>query len=170
MQNLKSALRNLARSPGFTIVAIITLAPGLGLSASLHAQEIDNVRDVLAANATLTEAANRLDTDAFFADIVDSDETRIIQDGQLFATRAEAMAAVRAGSQGVAKVDRRFESPHVTVLAPGVALLTAEGTTDVTLNDGRKFAVQFAVSLIFVLRDGEWKLFHGHYSLPNPQP
>ena len=170
MQNMRSALRNLARSPGFKIVAIITLVLGIGLSASLHAQEIDNVRDVLAANATLTEAANRLDTDTFFAGIVDSDETRIIQDGVLFKTRAEAMRAVRAGSLGVAKVERRFDDPHVTVLAPDAALLTANGTTEVTLDDGRSFAVQFAVSLVFVLRDGEWKLFHGHYSIPNPQP
>jgi TonB family protein len=128
------------------------------------------VEDVLAANARMTEAANRLDTDAFFACIVDSDATRIVQDGKLFKTRAEAMAAVRAGSQGVAKVDRQFDSPHVAVLAPGIALLTAEGMSTATLQDGRSFGGRFAVSLVFVLREGEWKLFHGHYSLPNPQP
>jgi len=128
------------------------------------------VEAVLAANERLTAAADRLDTDAFFADIVDSDETRIVQDGKLFKTRIEAMAAVRAGSQGVAKVDRRFESPHVTLLAPEVALFTAEGASTATLQDGRSIGGRFAVSLVFVLRDGEWKLFHGHYSLPNPQP
>ncbi|HUG12475.1 MAG TPA: nuclear transport factor 2 family protein [Opitutaceae bacterium] len=186
MQNLKSVLRNLARSPGFTGVAIATLALGIGLSASSFGtanvfpagateaapatDKPEIVQAVLAANERLNDAASRLDTDAFFAGIVESDESRIIQDGQLFKTRAEAMAAVRAGSQGVAKVERRFESPHVAVLAPDAALLTAEGTTEVTLNDGRNFEVQFAVSLVFVLRDGEWKLLHGHYSLPNPQP
>jgi hypothetical protein len=126
------------------------------------------VQAVLAANAALTDASNRLDTDAFFAGIVDSDETRIIQDGKLFKTRAEAMAVVRQGSQAIAKLERRLDDPHVTVLAPGVALLTAEGTTALTRQDGRSFTGPFAVSLIFVLRDGQWKLFHGHYSLPNP--
>jgi ketosteroid isomerase-like protein len=141
--------------------------------ANAPAQAADNtaiVQAVIAANDRLNAAASRLDTDAFFAGIVDSDETRIIQDGTLFKTRAEAMAAVRAGSQGVAKIDRKFRDPHVTVIAPDAALLTANGTTDVALTDGRNFAVQFAVSLVFVLRDGEWKLFHGHYSIPNPQP
>ncbi len=128
------------------------------------------VSAVLAANTRLTDAADRLDTDAFFAGIVDSDEIRIIHDGKLFKTRTDAMTAVRQGSQGVVKLERRFDDPHVTVLAPGVALLTAEGTTAATLQDGRTFNSRFAVSLVFVLRDGRWLLFHGHYSLPNPLP
>lgn len=128
------------------------------------------VQAVLAANAALTDASNRLDTDAFFAGIFDSDETRIIQDGKLFKTRTEAMAVVRRGSQGIAKLERRFDDPHVSVLAPGVALFTAEGTTALTRQDGRSFSGPFAVSLLFVLRDGQWKVFHGHYSQPNPAP
>ena len=128
------------------------------------------VRAVLAANARLTDAANRLDTDAFFSGIVDSDETRIIQDGKLFKTRAEAMAAVRPGSQGIATLERRFNDPHVTVLAPDVALLTADGTTTATLPDGRTFNSRFAVSPVFALRDRRWKILHGHSSLPNPRP
>jgi hypothetical protein len=126
------------------------------------------VQAVLAANARLTDASNRLDTDAFFAGIVDSDETRIIQDGKLFQTRAEAMAAVRLGSQGIAKLQRTFADPHVLVLAADAALLTADGTTSVTLQDGRTFIGRFAVSLVFVLRDDRWLLLHGHYSIPNP--
>jgi len=128
------------------------------------------VQAVLDANARLTEAADRLDTDAFFAGIIDNDECRIIQDGKLFKDRAEAMATVRQGSRGIARLDRRFEATHVTVLAADVALLTADGTTAVTLQDGRAFSNRFAVSSVFVLRDGQWLLLHGHYSLPNPQP
>lgn len=156
----------------------ITLLAGLALilngSAQLFAETSSAsdkiVQAVLATNARMNDAASRLDTEAFFAFIVDSDESRIIDDGKLFKTRAEAMAAVRQGSQGIAKLERRFDQPHVTVLAPDAALLTADGTNSVTLQDGRTFQGRFAVSLVFVLRDGEWKLLHGHYSLPNPAP
>lgn len=153
--------------PVFFLIATVCVIPTAAETEPAASQPTD-VQAVLAANAALTAASNRLDTDAFFAGIVDSDETRIIQDGKLFQTRAEAMAAVRQGSQGVAKLERRFEDPHVTVLAPGAALLTAGGTTAVTLQDGRTFNNRFAVSLLFVLRDGRWKVLHGHYSQPDP--
>ncbi|HVZ63303.1 MAG TPA: nuclear transport factor 2 family protein [Lacunisphaera sp.] len=154
------------RSAGLSLLLTLFALPACGAPASAD----DPVAAVLAANDRMIAAANRLDTDAFFADIVSSDETRIVQDGRLFATRAEAMAAVRAGSQAIASLDRRLIDPHVTLLAPGVALLTATGTTAVTLVDGRRFDNRFAVTLVFVLRDDQWKLFHGHYSLPNPPP
>lgn len=163
---------NLPNVPQITI-ALVVLAcvlPISGAGADPATDQGTVVQDVLAANEQLTAAANRLDTDAFFAGIVDSDESRIIQDGKLFKTRADAMAAVRLGSQGIAKVERRFEDPHVVVLSPDAALFTAEGTTTATLEDGRSFNGRFAVSLVFVLRDGRWLLFHGHYSLPNPAP
>jgi hypothetical protein len=34
-----------------------------------------------------------------------------------------------------------------------------------TLADGREMNSRFAVSLVFVLRDGRWKVLHGHYSM-----
>jgi len=154
-----------------TVLAIssVTLAspPASPNNPAAPAGDDAVIQAVLDANTRLTDAANRLDTDAFFAGIVDSDETRIIQDGKLFKTRADAMTAVRSGSQGIAKLERSFTDPHVTVLAPGVALLTADGTMAATLADGRAIERCFAVSLVFVLRDGRWMLFHGHYSLPN---
>ena len=174
MSKLKVVFQSPARSAGFTILTMLvwSLIGALPVFAGAAASpsEGDIIQAVLAANSRMTAAANRLDTDAFFACIVDSDESRIIQDGKLFKTRAEAMTAVRQGSQKIVKIERRFIDPHVTVLAPGVALLTTEGTTSATLQEGRTINSRFAVSLVFVLRDGEWRLFHGHYSLPNPSP
>ena len=62
-----------------------------------------------------------------------------------FKTRQEAMQAVKRGFMGVAKVDRRFENPQVTVISPEVALLASEGTVSATLTDGRNMDARFGV-------------------------
>jgi ketosteroid isomerase-like protein len=121
---------------------------------------------VLAANAEMIAAANSLNIDAFFDFIVDTDRGMIVQNGAIFRTRAEAYEAVKRGLQGVAKVERRFNNPQVTVISPETALLVSEGSVTATLEDGRVFDRRFAVSLLFVRRDGRWKLLHGHYSAP----
>ena len=121
---------------------------------------------VLEANAKMTAAANRLDADAFFEFILPGDDGAIIQNGVLFKSRAEALAAVKRGFQGVAAVDRRFEHPRVTVISPDCALLAAEGSVTATLADGRTLTNRFAVSLVFVRQGGQWKLLQGHYSMP----
>jgi ketosteroid isomerase-like protein len=64
-------------------------------------------------------------------------------------------------------MERRFDSPQVTVISSDVALLVADGTTTAMLTDGRTIESRFAVSLLFVRREGRWKLLHGHYSMPN---
>ncbi len=121
---------------------------------------------VLATNAKMMAAANRLDADAFFEFILDTDQGLIIQNGVLFKNRADALAAVKRGFTGIAKMDRRFENPQVTVVSADCALLSAEGTAAATLDDGRTLNSRFAVSLVFVRQDGQWKLLHGHYSMP----
>jgi hypothetical protein len=124
-------------------------------------------KSVLEANARMLQASNSMDTEKFFDFILDSDKGPVIQDGQLFKTRAEAMEFLRAGFQRIAKIDRQYNQTYVTVLSPEAALLTATGSFAATLSDGRTLTNPFAVSLIFVLRNGQWKVLHGHYSVPN---
>lgn len=157
------------------------LAPGLALFAGLLAtattlaQPVVSHPDfdpagiekaVLETNARMTEAANRLDADAFFDFILESDKGLIIQNGTIFKNRQEALEAVKRGFQGITKMDRRLESPQVTVISPDLALLVAEGNTTATFASGRIMTSRFAVSLIFMRKDGQWKLLHGHYSMP----
>jgi hypothetical protein len=145
--------------PSLAMVQQDTNSPG-GDKAAIE-------KAVLDAHARMTRAGSSLDADAFFAFILDSDTGSIIQDGKLFKTRVEALGAVKAGFQGVAKADRQYDRTYVTVLSPEAALLVASGSSTVTLGDGRAFSGPFAVSLVFVLRDGQWKVLHGHYSIPN---
>jgi uncharacterized protein (TIGR02246 family) len=157
------------------------LAPGLAFFAGLLANAstlaqppVSNPgfdpagieKAVLETNARMTEAANRLDADAFFDFILETDKGLIIQNGTIFKNRQEALEAVKRGFQGITKMDRRLESPQVTVISPDLALLVAEGTTTATFASGRIMTSRFAVSLIFMRKDGQWKLLHGHYSMP----
>jgi hypothetical protein len=124
---------------------------------------------VLKAHHEMSAAAQALDANAFFTFILDEARGPVIQDGQLFATRAEALAVVERGFGGVARVERVYETEDVTVISEEAALLTGKGTSTVTLLDGRILRGPFAVSLVFVLKDGAWKVLHGHYSTPNPR-
>lgn len=123
---------------------------------------------VLEANSRMTQASNSLDVDKFFAFILDSDRGLIIQDGVLFKTRQEAYEAVKQGFQGISKLDRVYDQTYVTVLSPDMALLTGTGKTTATLSDGGTFTGPFAASMVFVQKDGRWKMLQGHYSTPNP--
>ena len=122
---------------------------------------------VLKTHIQMSQADNSLDADKFFSYILDFDKGLIIQDGRLFQTRQEAYETVKQGFEGISQVKRSYEQTYATVISPEVALLTARGTSTVTLSDGRVFSGPFAVSLVFVLRDGQWKVLHGHYSVPN---
>jgi ketosteroid isomerase-like protein len=121
-------------------------------------------QQVLAVNAEMIADANRLDVDAFFAHILETDRGLIVQNGTIFRTRREAYDAVKRGLQGVTKLDRRIDSPRVTFVGPDVALLVGDGRTTATLQDGRVMENRFAVSLVFVHSGPTWKLLHGHYS------
>ena len=121
---------------------------------------------VIETSAKMTQAANSLNADAFFEYILDSGKCVIIQNGDLFKTRQEALAAVKRGFVSLTKLERQIDNPQVMVISPELALLTGEGTTNATLADGRVMTSHFAVSLIFQLKDGQWKVLHGHYSTP----
>ena len=160
------------------LAPVFALAAGLLANASVQSQPPVSGADfdrpaiekaVLETNARMTEAANRLDADAFFAYILETDKGLIIQNGTLFKSRQEALESVKRGFQGIAKMDRQFENPQVTVISPDLALLVSEGSTTATLTDGRILNRRFAVSLVFLRKDGQWKLLHGHYSMPANQ-
>jgi hypothetical protein len=126
-------------------------------------------KGVLGAHAKLLQAEKNLDAEKFFECIPDFDKGLIIQDGTLFKTRQEALDVVKAGFDGVTKVERTYDRIYVTVLSRETALLTGSGTSSVTLSDGRVLSGPFAASMLFILKDGQWKLLHGHYSIPNPR-
>ena len=131
----------------------------------------DQASDQAAIEKAVVEAYHRInasgtDVDRFFADILDFNNGMIIQNGTLFKTRQEAYDTVKKGFEGVAKVQRDCDQTYVKVLSPRHVLLTGTGVTKISLENGQSFNSPFAVSLVFQLDHGQWKLLQGHYSVP----
>ena len=158
-----------------TILVLILVGVSVACAVHSHAPSVPVEqrqaieKAVLKVHAAMAKAENELDAETFFEYVLDFDNGLIMQDGIAYNTRQEALDAVRTGFQRVAQMERTYERTEVTVLSPEAALVTGKGTSRVTLADGRTFDNPFAVSMVFVLRDGRWKLLHGHYSLPNPR-
>jgi uncharacterized protein (TIGR02246 family) len=157
-------LTSFARLAAYAAITFIAAA------APCHAAapQTDIEKAVLAVNTAMITAANRLDVDGLFDHIVDSSQSVIVQNGVIFRSRAEAYAAVKRGMEGVTKLERRIENPQVTVISPDTALLVGDGSMTATFEGGATMSTRFAVSLVFVQRDGRWKVLHGHYSMIPP--
>ncbi len=152
-----------AVASALVIVAAVAVSQGpSGKSSTLP----DVQKAVLARLAEIQSAAQALDTDKVFSFVLENDEGSLVQNGNLFLTRKEALESTKQGLQGLQKVSYRFDQQHVTLLAPTIALAIGEGSSSATTEDGRTFTTRFAQSVVFVLADGEWKVFHAHRSFP----
>jgi hypothetical protein len=125
---------------------------------------------VLAANDKFIQAANSMDADAFFETIIGNEPGCIISDGKVYANREDALVDVRMGFESVQAMTRTYDQTHVTVLSATTALFTGKGKSHVSTYSGRTIDSPFAVSLVFVLKEGQWQVLHGHFSMPNPRP
>jgi ketosteroid isomerase-like protein len=129
-------------------------------------QVIENA--ILKVHEDMKMAAQRLDVDALYSFVLDSNGP-IIEDGRLKQTRQEAMDSTKQGLKGITDLSYTYNQKFITVISPTVALWVGEGTSSATIEDGRKISVPFAETIIFVQRDGQWKVLHAHRSLPNPR-
>ena len=123
---------------------------------------------VLEKHGEITQAAEELDADKFFEFIIDSGMGTIIQDGKVL-TYQEALDSTRKGFERIVELRYEFSQKNVNVLSPDIAVLTAQGKATTKIDTGEIFNVDFAVTSIFVLKDGQWKIVHGHHSIPNPR-
>ncbi len=152
-----------------------TIGSFLMLVVSIHAKDCKPltgadsaavVKAVLDVHAKMTEAANNPDAGKMFETILDAGPGTIIQNGVFMESKQDALESVRRGMQGVARMSRVYNQIRVTVLSRDIALLTGEGTASIRLDDFRTLSRPFAVSEVFVLRDGQWMVLHGHHSVP----
>src|SRR5450631_2050128 len=86
---------------------------------------------VLEVNAQMTRAAEDRDIDRLYSFMQANDRGSIVQSGNLFPTREEALATVKRNFHGVAAIQYRWKRQFVTVLSPTTALLVCDGESEV---------------------------------------
>lgn len=140
---------------------------GSVLGADEASEQAAIKKAVLEAMSKIEQAAEGLQASRFSEMVVP--EGSVIQNGKLFCSREEAQRFIEQAYQGVEKQEITFRQQHVTVVSPTVALVTAESDSSATLVDGRTVAPTTAWTVLFVLRDGQWKVLHAHTSAPPRQ-
>jgi ketosteroid isomerase-like protein len=148
------------------VLAVLLGGPADRTSAQAATDSIEEA--VLAVSDEMTRAGESLDADRLFSFIRDNDKGAIIENGVLFTTKQEALERVKANLAGASSVRYRWKRRFVTVLAPDLALLTAEGESTATAGDGRTFTVPFAQTVVFSRKADGWKAVHAHQSAQRP--
>ncbi|MCU0242937.1 MAG: nuclear transport factor 2 family protein [Vicinamibacteria bacterium] len=123
---------------------------------------------VTAAHDRLLQAARELKADANLEMMIDTDKGAMIYGGRMYATRAEATAAIRAAYAGVKTQTVIVVTRHVNVLSATSAIVVAEVQGEATTIDDRNLSARTLQSVVFVLVDGQWKVAHAHQSLVRP--
>jgi len=123
---------------------------------------------VLKSHKEMIKSIEKLEVDKFFESILDSGKGAIVQDGNVM-TRKESLDSTKKRFEGVTNLKYEFIQETVKVLSVETAIFIGKGKATFTINTGEILNSNFAVSSVFVLKDGKWKIIHGHNSTPNPK-
>ena len=150
------------------VVLTVGLVWFIGSSGERRLDRMENEeqKKILAAYDQMISSAEALNIDGLFSHVIENDQGAVVINGELFLTRAASLERTRANFSGIARLKYRIAERHITMLATDSAVLVASGTSDVELADGRKFSNAFAHTLVFVERDGAWRVIHSHQSSP----
>ena len=121
-------MRALILGVALFVGALFAGSPEGGLTASARAA-IEKA--VLEVNRQMTRAAEDRDIDRLFSFMLANDRGSIIQSGNLFETREDALATVKRNFQGIAAINYRWKRQLVTVISPTVALLVCDGESEI---------------------------------------
>jgi len=157
------------------ILALACMSVLLGAASCQHdmpaarQNEDDIEKAILKVQSAMQKAAEKLDADALYKYVLDTNKGAIIENGRLFLTRRESLDSTKKGLKGLKGLSYSYSQKHITVISPTSALWVGEGTTIATLEDGREISSPFAESIVFINKGGKWRVLHAHRSAPFQQ-
>ena len=155
---------------GLILIVIIAVMLLVGMEhaekPALTEEQIKEIQEaVLKSHLEIIKDAESLDADKFYESILDGGKATIVQDG-IIMSRKESLEMTKMGFEGLKKLKYEFSKEAVKVLSPETAIYTGQGKAMFTFYSDETVDRDFAVTSVFVLKDGRWKIIHGHHSTP----
>ena len=158
----------MTRSIIILIIAVLTVAPVVQAEVS-QADEARIKAEIMQVHDNMKAAAVAGNVDALYAHVSEKLNEAIIEDGELYKNREEAMASSRRGFKRTADLEYNYTHQKITVLCPTLVLWVADGSASATRKNGSTRSAPFAETIVFTLEDGKWKVLHAHRSAPDPR-
>ena len=134
-------------------------------NAISSAQQKAIEKEILKVHDEMKTAAEKLDADALFKYVLDVNDV-IIESGELRPTRKDALESTKQDFQQLKSLSYTYNHQNINIISPTAAVFTGTGTTTATFSD-LKMTLGFAETIVFVNRDGQWKVIHAHRSSTN---
>ncbi|MCX6236650.1 MAG: nuclear transport factor 2 family protein [Bacteroidia bacterium] len=109
-------------------------------------------------------AAEHLDYDQLSQSVDDKYKAGFISNGTYFAQYDSLFNIVKTGFQRVAKQTINVRKEKITVLSERIVLITANGDSNVELNDGNTFTAKFFWTFVYEKTGNVWKVIQSHQS------
>jgi hypothetical protein len=153
--------------PVLVCLSVLLVAVSCQHHVQVTQQNDKNIeKAILKVHSAMKKAGEKLDADALYKYVLDTDKGAIIENGRLFLTRKDALNSTKQGLKGLKDLSYAYTRKHITVISPTSALWVGEGAAIATLEDGRRISSPFAESIVFVNKGGKWKVIHAHRSAP----
>lgn len=150
-------------------ITIFLASVSFCLTGGQAAEQMDTAaieKAVLDTYAEITKAAESVDGEKLFSYVLENDKGSMISNGKIVLTRQQGMDNYVSSIGNVTAIDYMMNKQYVTVISPETAIMVAEGRYEGKTVDGQTFGTPMAQTVVFVLRENQWKVLHSHTSVP----
>lgn len=120
--------------------------------------------EVDSAFITAVHAAETFDLEKLAEGVNDQYNAGFIMGGSYFPRFDSLINDYRNRSRGVQSQHITFRNKKITVLSDRIALVTASGDSEVSLDSGKSFTIKFFWSFVYEKIDDRWKVIQSHQS------
>lgn len=110
------------------------------------------------------KAAESLDVPKLVDCVDDSHHAGFITNGKYFDDFEEIANTLKSREPGSVKQVITVMKKKITVLTENIALVTASGVANITVNDGNPFNSNFFWTFVYQKINNEWKVIQSHQS------